>query len=81
MELGSVSPDEVLGRVRRLHERDGKINTDDGLKIDFEDHWVHLRKSNTEPIVRIIAEAHTMEQAAAVVAAFRDEIQTLAGLR
>ena len=81
MELGSVSPDEVLERIRTLHERDGKINTDDGLKIDFEDHWVHLRKSNTEPIVRIIAEAHTMDRATAVVAAFSSEIHTLAGLR
>ena len=81
IELGSVSPDEVLGRIRTLHERDGRINTDDGLKIDFEDHWVHLRKSNTEPIVRIIAEARTMDRATAVVAAFRNEIQTLAGLR
>ncbi len=81
IDLGSVSPDEILARIGALHGRDGKINTDDGLKIDFEDHWVHLRKSNTEPILRIIAEAHTMESATAVVAAFRGEIQTLAGRR
>ena len=81
IELGAVSPDEVLARIRGLHAREGRINTDDGLKIDFEDHWVHLRKSNTEPIVRVIAEARTMERASAVVAAFRSEIETLAGLR
>jgi phosphomannomutase len=81
MELGSLSPDDVLGKIRTLHDRDGRINTDDGLKIDCEDHWVHLRKSNTEPIVRIIAEAHTMDRARAVVAAFKSEIQTVAGLR
>ena len=34
-----------------------KINTEDGLRVDFEDHWVHFRKSNTEPIIRIIVEA------------------------
>jgi phosphomannomutase len=81
IELGSVSPDEVLARIKAQHARRGTINTDDGLKIDFEDYWVHLRKSNTEPIVRVIAEAHTMDRAAAVLAAFRSEIHTLAGLR
>ncbi len=80
IELGAVSPDEILEAVRKAHAREGKINTDDGLKIDFEDYWVHLRKSNTEPIVRVIAEAHTMDRAAAVVGAFRTEIRTLAGL-
>ena len=80
IELGTVSPDDILARIKSLHAREGKINTDDGLKIDFEDYWVHLRKSNTEPIVRIIAEAHTMERASAVVAAFRAEIKSLAGL-
>jgi phosphomannomutase len=35
----------------------------DGVKVDFEDSWVHLRKSNTEPIIRIIAEARTNEAA------------------
>ena len=38
----------------------------DGVKIDFPDKWVHLRKSNTEPIIRIYAEAHTMEEADAL---------------
>jgi len=36
-----------------------KINTEDGLKIDFEDGWVHLRPSNTEPIIRIYSESHS----------------------
>ena len=40
-----------------------KITTDDGLRIDFEDHWVHLRKSNTEPIIRIITEAESKGKA------------------
>jgi len=80
IELGTVSPDEILESVRKAHAREGTINTDDGLKIDFEDTWVHLRKSNTEPIVRIIAEAHTMERAGAIVGAFRAEIRSLAGL-
>ena len=45
-----------------------KITDIDGVKIDFEDSWVHLRKSNTEPIVRIYAEASTMEKAEALIA-------------
>ena len=42
---------------------DEKITDMDGVKIDFQDSWVHLRKSNTEPIIRIYAEAPTMEAA------------------
>ncbi|MDE6513413.1 MAG: phosphoglucosamine mutase, partial [Muribaculaceae bacterium] len=40
-----------------------EITDIDGVKIDFADKWVHLRKSNTEPIIRIYSEASTMEQA------------------
>jgi phosphomannomutase len=77
IELGSAPPDDVLRQIQAAHNRDGDINTDDGLKIDFPDSWVHLRKSNTEPIVRVIAEARTMEGAVAVLDAFRREILTL----
>ena len=47
------------------------------MKIDFPDSWVHFRKSNTEPIVRIIGESATMESAQALVKRFQDEIRTL----
>jgi phosphomannomutase len=40
-----------------------EINTIDGVKIDWMDRWVHLRKSNTEPIIRIYSEAPTMKSA------------------
>ena len=43
-----------------------KITDIDGVKIDFADSWVHLRKSNTEPIIRIYSEASTMEKAEAL---------------
>ena len=39
------------------------VNTIDGVKIDFEEGWVHLRKSNTEPIIRVYSEAHSAEVA------------------
>jgi phosphomannomutase len=41
-----------------------KVTTIDGVKIDFADGWVHLRKSNTEPIVRVYSEAATEDRAA-----------------
>jgi phosphomannomutase len=40
-----------------------KVNDIDGVKIDFADRWVHLRKSNTEPIIRVYSEAPTMDMA------------------
>ena len=54
--------DAMLRRVKELY-KDAEVNDTDGVKIDFPDKWVHLRKSNTEPIVRIYSEAHTIEEA------------------
>ena len=76
IKLGTISPDEVLAAMKEKYRNNGKITTEDGLRIDFPDYWVHLRKSNTEPIVRVIAEAKTMEQAVNVVEKFSKEIQT-----
>jgi phosphomannomutase len=75
VELGSVNPDNVLKRLGQKFAGKGRINTDDGLKIDFPESWVHLRKSNTEPIVRIIAEAHDKKAADALVKGFMGEIR------
>ena len=55
----------VLQKVKELY-KDEKVTDIDGVKIDFADKWVHLRKSNTEPIIRVYAEAHTMEEADAL---------------
>ncbi|MBI3003962.1 MAG: phosphoglucosamine mutase, partial [Ignavibacteriales bacterium] len=52
----------------------GNITTSDGLKIDFPDSWVHLRKSNTEPTIRIIAEGPTKERANDLVQQFIKEL-------
>ncbi len=54
--------DAILTRVKEIY-KDEEINDIDGVKIDFPDSWVHLRKSNTEPIIRIYSEATTMEAA------------------
>ena len=57
--------DALLEKIKE-HYKDEKITDVDGVKIDFPDRWVHLRKSNTEPIIRIYSEAHTMEEALAL---------------
>lgn len=62
IELQNVSPDEIINSMIFKYKNQN-LNTDDGLRIDFADHWVHLRKSNTEPIIRIIVEAKTSELA------------------
>ncbi|MBR4482351.1 MAG: phosphoglucosamine mutase [Paludibacteraceae bacterium] len=54
--------DAILAKVKEIFKNE-KINDIDGVKIDFADGWVHLRKSNTEPIIRIYSEASTMEKA------------------
>ncbi|MCH8260389.1 MAG: phosphoglucosamine mutase, partial [Planctomycetes bacterium] len=55
---------------------DEKINTSDGIRVDFTEGWVHLRPSNTEPIVRLIAEAETQEAAAGLM----HKVGSVAGL-
>lgn len=54
--------DAILEKVKEMYSHE-KITDIDGVKIDFADKWVHLRKSNTEPIIRVYSEAHTMEEA------------------
>ena len=57
--------DAILVKVKEMFAKDNsaQVNDVDGVKIDFPDRWVHLRKSNTEPIIRVYSEAQTMEQA------------------
>ena len=57
-----------------------EINTTDGVKIDFAENWVHLRKSNTEPIIRIYTEAKSQEEADALADRVIREIKAIAGL-
>ena len=57
--------DAILAKVKQMYA-DQQVNDIDGVKIDFPDKWVHLRKSNTEPIIRVYSEAATMEEADAL---------------
>ena len=54
-----------------------RINLIDGLKIDFSDSWVQLRKSNTEPIIRIYSEAKTQDLADSIADKFINEIEAI----
>ena len=58
----AIDVDAILQKVKEKFANND-ITDIDGVKIDFPDKWVHLRKSNTEPIIRIYSEAHTMEEA------------------
>jgi phosphomannomutase len=58
----STDIDAILNKVKEIFA-DQQVNDIDGVKIDFPDKWVHLRKSNTEPIIRVYSEASSMEVA------------------
>lgn len=68
--------DDLLSRMQQKY-KDEDHTTIDGLKIDFEREWVHLRKSNTEPIIRIYSEGRTAEGAEAIAQRIIDEIKEI----
>lgn len=59
----TLQVDKILKEIENEYREKAEVTTIDGVKLDFPDKWVHLRKSNTEPIVRIYAEAKTEEEA------------------
>ena len=71
-----IDVDAILNEVKRLYANE-KITDIDGVKIDFADGWVHLRKSNTEPIIRIYSEAATMAEADAMAADIKAVIEKM----
>ena len=66
--------DAILHNIKDIYANDSNatVNDIDGVKIDFPDSWVHLRKSNTEPIIRVYSEAATIEQADALAKKITD---------
>lgn len=72
-----IDVDAILEAVKQKYASE-TITDIDGVKIDFPDKWVHLRKSNTEPIIRVYSEAHTMQQAEEIGAQVMNVIQELA---
>lgn len=75
----AIDVDKVLLEIKRKYAGE-KINDIDGIKIDFAECWVHLRKSNTEPIIRIYTEAKSMDEADALAQRFIAEIKGICNI-
>jgi len=77
-----INTDNVLFEIQNIYknQKDCTINTLDGVKIDFATEWVHLRKSNTEPIIRIYTEAPTQKEADVLAEKMLKELKTIAGI-
>lgn len=75
----AIDVDKVLLEIKRKYAGE-KINDIDGIKIDFAECWVHLRKSNTEPIIRIYTEAKSMDDADALAQRFIAEIKSICNI-
>lgn len=71
-----INVDAILVKMKEKYANE-EVNDIDGVKIDFSDSWVHLRKSNTEPIIRIYSEAATMEQADSLAKKIMGEIESI----
>lgn len=69
----SMEVDHLLNEIKKKYT-DNKPNTTDGVKIDFENSWVHLRKSNTEPIIRVYTEAPSQLEADDLMNRFKAEL-------
>lgn len=73
INLEDLDADTVLKSAEKTYAG-YNINTTDGVKIDFDEGWVHLRKSNTEPIIRIYSEARTLEKASGLAAEIKKQL-------
>ena len=78
-----IDVDAILESLTATYKNDSStssLSTLDGVKIDFATEWVHLRKSNTEPIIRIYTEAPTQQEADALAERFVKELKVIAGI-
>lgn len=71
-----IDVDKALQEVKARYANEN-VNDIDGVKIDFDTSWVHLRKSNTEPIIRIYTEARSTEEADALAQRFIAELREI----
>ena len=72
----TIDVDTILKKMAIKHQSE-EVNTIDGVKIDFESEWVHLRKSNTEPIIRIYTESISQQNADVLAERIIEEIKEL----
>ena len=75
----SLDVDGILQTIENRYQKE-QLTTIDGVKIDFSESWVHLRKSNTEPIIRIYTEAKSQQEADTLADRFITEIGNIAGV-
>ena len=75
----AIDVDNVLREMKARYAAE-RVNDIDGVKIDFAESWVHLRKSNTEPIIRIYTEAKSMDEAETLAQRFISEIKEICNL-
>ncbi len=77
IEIGSSRPEQIIEKLGN-HISDAAITRIDGIKIEWADSWVHIRRSNTEPIIRIIAEAKTKKESEELADSFLNRIKSIA---
>ena len=75
----AIDVDKVLLEMKQRYSTE-RVNDIDGVKIDFAENWVHLRKSNTEPIIRVYTEAKSMAEADALAQKIMGEIKAICGI-
>jgi len=73
-----IDVDHLLAETAKVY-KDENLNTVDGLKIDFDNGWIHMRKSNTEPIIRVYSEASTAEEATKLASGIKKVIDQILG--
>jgi phosphomannomutase len=73
-----INVDEILVEIKEAYKNE-RVNDIDGVKIDFENEWVHLRKSNTEPIIRVYSESGTLEGANNIANKIMDKVNEIVG--
>lgn len=71
-----VNVDAILDGVHQRY-RSENVNTIDGIKIDFPNEWIHLRKSNTEPIIRLYSESNSLERAEQLAKKIKEDIESI----
>ncbi|TXD49606.1 phosphoglucosamine mutase, partial [Polaribacter sp. IC073] len=71
-----IDVDKILETMAATYNNED-VNTIDGVKIDFAEEWIHLRKSNTEPIIRIYTEAKSQQAADNLAVRFINEIKKI----
>ena len=74
-----IDVDDILLKIKEKYPNE-QVNDVDGIRIDFDKEWVHLRKSNTEPIIRIYSESRSAEKANNLAEKLISDIRQIAGI-